>query len=378
MNETSPPLPPVPETAAGAASDPTQFPCENCGAVLTFAPGQDELVCAYCGHQNPIPESDHAIEELDFRAALRRQASGGETVTERVVTCHACAATFTLNPSVTADECPFCGSAVVLDTAHEETHLKPQSLLAFRLDAREAREAFRQWLSGLWFAPGDLARYARPDGDGLAGMYTPYWTFDARTATRYRGQRGRRYTTSVGSGKNRRTVTRIRWSPVSGSVTRAFDDVLVVASESLPRDMAEKLEPWDLDQLVPYDERYLSGFRAESYRIGLEDGFAHAKDRMEAVIRRDVRRDIGGDAQRITWLSIRHDDITYKHVLLPVWLAAYRYRDRVFRFMVNARTGKVHGQRPWSWLKIGVAVFAATVVLGAGYYAFVTFGGGSG
>jgi hypothetical protein len=85
---------------------------------------------------------------------------------------------------------------------------------------------------------------------------------------------------------------------------------------------------------------------------------------MDEVIRKDVKRQIGGDHQRIDSLQTRHSGVTYKHVLLPLWICSYRFRDRVFRFLVNARTGEVQGQRPWSWVKIGLAaLFVAAVVL---------------
>ncbi len=362
---------------APAGTSPTQFPCEECGAVLTFAPGMDALKCQYCGHENPIPESEESVDELDYHAALRQGSAADETITEQTIKCGTCAAEFTLDPNVTSDECPFCGSTVVIESAQSSTHLKPKSLLPFKLDHREARESFKKWLSSRWFAPSNLARYARDDGP-LAGMYTPYWTYDSDTTSHYRGQRGINYTVTVGSGKNRRTVTKTRWTPVSGTVQRFFDDVLVLASNSLPRNIAEKLEPWDLENLVPYNEGYLSGFRAESYQVSLDDGFEYAKKIMDRTIRSDVRRQIGGDKQRITSLSTRHDGITYKHILLPVWLAAYRYKDKVYRFLVNARTGEVHGERPWSWIKIAAAVLGVVVVAAGAYYAYVTFGGGGG
>jgi hypothetical protein len=143
---------------------------------------------------------------------------------------------------------------------------------------------------------------------------------------------------------------------------RAFDDVLVVGSESLPRALAEELEPWDLANLVVYQDEYLSGFTAERYQIDVKRGWVRATERMEEVIRGDIRRDIGGDRQQITSLSTRHGEITFKHVLLPMWICSYRYRDKVFRFLVNARTGEVQGERPWSWVKITLAVVAAVAV----------------
>ena len=114
--------------------------------------------------------------------------------------------------------------------------------------------------------------------------------------------------------------------------------------------------------LVSYRDEYLSGFIAERYQIGVKRGWGRARERMEAVIRSDVKRDIGGDRQQIHSLNTRHSDITFKHVLLPMWICSYRYRDKVYRFLVNARTGEVQGERPWSWVKISLAVIAGIAV----------------
>lgn len=128
-----------------------------------------------------------------------------------------------------------------------------------------------------------------------------------------------------------------------------------------------KLEPWDLDKLLPYQDEYLSGFRCESYQVGLEEGFNRAKELMDDEIRDGVRSDIGGDEQRISSVSTQHNDVTFKHILLPVWLSAYKYRNKVYRFMVNARTGEVQGERPWSWLKISMTVIAVLALAAVAY-----------
>lgn len=342
------------------------FPCEQCGATLTFRPGTTALICQHCGHQNPIPQSEAEIEEIDFTAAVANQVQAEDYETSRVVKCQTCAAEYTLDPNIQSESCPFCGSATVVDGGSNK-HIRPRSLLPFTIEAKQAPELFRKWLGGLWFAPNRVKGFARLEG-GFTGMYVPYWTYDAATRTRYKGQRGTRYTVTVGSGKNRRTVTRIRWRNVSGVVGRNFDDVLVLASKSLPKKQTEKLEPWDLHALVSYDDAYLAGFRAESYQLDLADGFGEAKQKMEAVIRADIRRDIGGDAQRITSMSTQHSRVTFKHLLLPIWLNAYRDGQKVFRFVINARTGEVQGERPWSWIKIGLAVLGVAAVVGVAWY----------
>ena len=160
-----------------------------------------------------------------------------------------------------------------------------------------------------------------------------------------------------------RQVQRTNWHDAAGTVEDRFDDLLVPASASLPERSVRRLEPWDLEHLVPFREDYLAGFRAERYQVDLEEGFAKATDLMTAPIRVSIRRDIGGDEQRINSVRTSYHDVTFKHLLLPVWITAYRYRDRAYRILINARTGEVQGERPWSVGKIVLAVLGGIAVV---------------
>jgi len=148
-----------------------------------------------------------------------------------------------------------------------------------------------------------------------------------------------------------------------------FNDILIVASKSLPHKYLRKLEPWDLESLVTYDSKYLSGFRTETYKVDLKEGFDKAEDIMKKTIKKLVKKDIGGDHQRISNMNVSHNDVHFKHILLPVWISSYRYKQKVYRFVVNARTGEVQGERPYSFWKIfftslgGIAIIATVVYL---------------
>jgi hypothetical protein len=185
------------------------------------------------------------------------------------------------------------------------------------------------------------------------------------------------YTTTENGRQVTRTrqVRKTRWYPASGTVRDTFDDVLVLASDSLPRKEADALQPWDLPALVAFSDEYLAGFRTESYRVPLDQGFELAKPVMDETIHCTIRSDIGGDEQQVHGAETRWDDVTFKHVLLPVWISAYRYRDRVYRRLVNARTGEVQGERPWSWIKI--ALLAILVLIVAFIIAALAGGDGS-
>jgi len=84
---------------------------------------------------------------------------------------------------------------------------------------------------------------------------------------------------------------------------------------------------------------------------------------MDGEIRSTVRRDIGGDHQRVHSVRTQYSNVTFKHILLPIWLSAYRYRDKAYRFLINARTGEVQGERPWSWVKITAAVLVTIGII---------------
>jgi DNA-directed RNA polymerase subunit RPC12/RpoP len=356
------------------------YKCENCGADLTYAPGTKNLKCEYCGTEMVIHDAEEAfmVEETDFSKFLSENTiADDQKCVVHTVHCKNCGAETTLAENVTSGECSFCGTPLVVQNSQTSTIIKPRYLLPFKIVQKDALNAYKKWIQKLWFAPNKLKKYGST-ASKLSGIYIPYWTYDAHTETDYRGERGtnhtQSYTVTVNGKRETRTRTVIHWRPVSGHVSQFFDDVLVLASTSLPRKYTEKLEPWDLPNLVEFKEEYLSGFRSESYQINLLNGFDTAKKVMDDKIRILIRRDIGGDHQKINALSTAHSDVKFKHILLPIWISAYRFNNKVYRFMINGRTGEVQGERPWSWVKITLASVSAAAVVGLGYYLWRMYG----
>jgi LSD1 subclass zinc finger protein len=344
--------------------------CRGCSGKLQFAPGTNHLKCPYCGMENEIETSIEVFEELDYEKFIKefeKQTSSQEIAT---IKCQGCGAQTTFNPNVVSDSCPCCGSPLVVKDATTTHTIRPKAILPFAIDQEKAIKEFGNWVKKLWFAPDKLKRYARQEGK-LAGLYIPYWTYDSVTATDYAGERGDDYQTTetytaTENGKpvtRTRTVTHTRWSSASGHVDNVFDDVLVVASNSLPKEYVEKLEPWELENMVPFNESYLSGFKAESYQVDLKDGLDAAKVKMNEVIHSTICRDIGGDHQRIHSMNTTWKNITFKHILMPIWISAYSFKNKTYRFLINGRTGEVQGERPYSWVKITFAALAAAAVI---------------
>ena len=281
-----------------------------------------------------------------------------------VVKCPACGAETALEKNMFSDDCAFCGSPLTV-TPDTRMVANPQAVLPFKLEKETASTSFDKWLRRLWFAPNNLKKTAAKDN--FNGVYLPFWTFDAETDSVYQGQRGTHYTETQRRTVNGReetyTVVKTRWAGVRGQVRRAFNDILTTASRALPSKYLDALEPWDLGNLAPFDNRYLSGFKAEVSQVDIQTGFDEAKEVMAGVIREDIKEDIGGDEQRITGVQTSYQKTTYKYILLPVWLSVYRYGNKIYRFAVNARTGEVLGERPYSAIKIALAVLAVLIIL---------------
>lgn len=350
----------------------TTLQCSNCGATLHFAPGTHQLQCTYCGAANEIASTDNSpIVSFDYQTFIDNNNGHVNQQTEKVVSCKNCGAATTLPPEVNSDNCVFCTSPLVLSDIENKQLVKPHYVLPFLVPQQQASESFRKWLSKLWFAPSDLSKMVTSDARQFKGVYIPHWSYDANTTTDYEGRRGdyyyttETYTETVDGKEVTRTreVRHTSWSYASGTVMNSFNDVLISASNSLPQKVANRLEPWRMEALVHYNEQYVSGFRSELYQIKPEEGLEEAKTRMDPTIRDTICGDIGGDEQTISNYDVTYHDLALKYLLLPAWISAYKYNNKLYHFTINACTGEVVGERPYSAVKITLTVIAALLLI---------------
>jgi len=372
-----PPPPADPAEAAAEAlreralrhrtEDTRTYPCLRCGGELEWDIGQQQLTCPFCGNRQEVLDPDVEVVEHDLREALAALdagltgRTGAQVEGEREVVCQNCGGRTTFTGTLTATRCPYCATPIQRDDVHEApARLAVDGVLPFTIDERTADAAIERWIGSRWFAPNEFKRYAT--AGSFNSVYCAYFTYDATTTTRYTGRRGDHYTVVVGSGQDRRTETRTRWSPAAGTVRNHFDDLPVCANDGLDRRHVEALEPWPTAEARPFNPEYLAGHLARTYDHDVRTCLQPAKARMEDAIRDAVRRDIGGDVQQISSMGVHYERLGYKHLLLPVWLLTVVHAGAPFQVLINGVTGEVHGQRPYSAVKIAVAVVAALVV----------------
>jgi hypothetical protein len=361
-NDTQPP-------DAGAfgdtvASARAKFHCPACGAEAHWNPGKQALICPFCGTESPATLEMRAgqtvIVEHDLVAALRGipDSARGWQAEKTSVRCQSCHAISVFDADKVGRRCDFCGSAALVPYEQVKDAFRPESLLPLAISESQSRDLIRTWYRNQWFAPNKFT--AKALTDTVHGVYLPYWTFDAKVDAQWTADSGTYYYT--GSGKNRQR--HVRWTPAAGSLSHTFDDDLVCASLGVNAARLRKVEPFPTSAgLIPYDAGYLAGWTVERYQIDLVAASKTSREAMDATIREMCASQVPGDTHRNLVVDATYRDQTFKHVLVPVWLMTYTYGARSYQVVVNGVTGVMSGSRPWSWVKIALAVLAVIALL---------------
>jgi len=340
--------------------------CANCGAEMKFKPGSHQLKCEYCGYEEFIEQAKSSFEELELQHYLKAVGQNAYTETIDLLHCKNCGANQHVEENYKSLTCVYCGEPLIREDIEKEGWIIPQAVLPFQLDGKKAGAIFKSWVGSLWFAPSKLKRAAL-NPEGLHGLYVPYWTFDANLFAAYQGQRGDYYYETqrvrTKNGTQTRQVRKTRWSPVSGSVKGFVDDILINASQKKRREIPPNISHWNVDELAPFNSKYLSGFVTEKYTVSLKEGHHQSFQEAKDIAYTWIRRDIGGDTQRIQNADIKLSDETFKHILLPVYISSYRYNAKEYHFYINGQTGALNGTRPYSFWKIFfLALFILVII----------------
>ncbi len=361
------------------------FKCPSCGGTTVFDPKVQALKCEYCQAEYPIEPVAGTISEKDLFSVdeSANQDWGGVT---RVFKCSNCGGETVLEGNTVSSRCAFCGSPNVV-SIDELPGIKPESVLPFKIGKSDAIDRFKVWIGKRFWAPRALKKDHTMDKN-IKGIYVPHWTYDAKTYSTYNGMAGNYYyetqtfTVMVDGRPQQQTrqIQKIHWFPVSGDYGRFFDDVLINDSSNIDQTIMTNIQPFDLSKLAVYNPRFLAGFAAERYAKGVKVIWETAKDIMRNGIRSDINAIILRRADVVGSINIntQYDNVTYKHMLLPVWISAYTFRGKLFNFYINGQTGEVQGRSPVSFWKVLAAVLIGLAIIGLIVWVIQMNGGSQG
>ena len=340
------------------------FECPQCGATTAFGVAEGGLTCTHCGYYEPPekPIAGKGAEELEFKVETLERAAHGWGEERKELECENCGAITSLPQGDLTLTCPFCASNKVIQRQANQDALRPRFVIPFKLEAEAVRKAVEEWLGSSWMTPGSLRRLA--DLERMTAIYLPFWTFDADTTADWKAQVGHTRTERYRSGGEWKTRTVVVWHWESGHVDLTFDDLLVDGTTRVSDLLLNRVKQYDLNQLAPYEPKYLAGFHAHSYDVELEKAWDVARAQMRERTREACRSQASRPKIRNFSMNLDFSKETWRYILVPTYLAPYAYRDNSYQVVVNAQTGAIAGQRPADWAKIA-AVLGAAFVPGA-------------
>ena len=373
--------------SAEAHQEIVDFKCPQCGALTAYSIADGGLTCAHCGYYEP-PRREavgKGAEEFEFKVETLERAAHGWGRERKELHCQHCGAATSLSPEMLTLTCPFCGSNKVIQREAPQDVLRPRFLVPFKLNAEECGPIVHAWLRTGWMTLGSLRRLAR-FGD-FSAIYLPFWTFDATARADWKAEVPHTTTRHYWSGFKRRTRTVTEWKWEQGHVDLPIDDLLIDGSTRLSPILLEQIRQYDLKALVPYEPEYLAGLQAQAYEVSLEAAWEAGRKSMREMVRqiccgqaaiprtmrnqrptsqpvsqdevrRIVRSCMGFRIRNLSML-VDFDQETWRYILLPVYITTYRLGNRVYQVLINGQTGALAGQRPVSWLKVGLASVGA-------------------
>jgi len=357
-----------------SATAQKKFHCPACGAEAIWTPARQALICAYCGTTSPAQAEltatgEEIIREHDLAAALRSipDDKRGWQAQKTSVRCQSCQAISVFDAARVGQRCDFCGSSALVPYEEIKEAFSPESLLPMQWAEGQVRETIRSWYGSRFWAPNKLRRQAMTDR--VRGLYVPYWTFDAQVHADWTAESGDYYWesesyTDADGKRQTRQVRKVRWYPSSGSIEHFFDDEMVPATRGVHLGLLRSVEPFPSKDLVAYQPGFLSGWVIERYQIDLLAAARHAREQMNQQVRQLCAQEVPGDTHRNLQVSPDYSGQTFKHILVPLWLLTYQYRQRTYQVVMNGYTGTMAGEYPKSWVKIFFAILLVLAAVG--------------
>lgn len=332
--------------------------CPGCGDNLEFDPETGKLKCPSCGTEKEI--LTRAGEEIAFSSLIGQ--NGNWQNETHIYHCSNCNAEEVLDRREIAHICPFCGSPSVVEREEIDT-LRPNALLPFKIDKDDATKIVSVWAKKKWFAPKDFKTYFRPET--INGVYLPAFTFDADTYSSYSGRLGEYYYVTVRRNGKSVREQRTRYFSVSGNYREFFDDIAVNATDAVPPRVMSKLMHYDYHGCVAYQEDFLYGFSALLYSRNGEICWKDAQRIAENNVRSGILSQYSHDTVQYLDVRTSYANVTYKYMLLPMYIGNYSYKNKPYSFYINGRSGKMTGKSPVSPFRVSLAVAIGAVLIAA-------------
>lgn len=294
-----------------------RFTCPKCGSRMVFDGDGRSLICESCARQEAL--NPNRQNEQNFILAMSTGQGQRAPVAMKTFKCQGCGAEFVLPPEVISESCSYCGATYVLVGTREL--VEPDSIIPMAFNQRAAATHLVEWVERHKIKPQGKVQAPR-------GLYLPIWTFDMLGNMPWSGV----------VYENKRTI------PVSGEKMITTDDSVVYSTPKLADLLPKIMQDFLLNDGVTYDARYLAGWPAEIYHKNLAEASLDARKQVVDQLRRDIRME-NGHVSKLSPGGAKITILSFKLVLIPIWVTEYRLEDHPYRVIINGQTGSMYGER---------------------------------
>lgn len=323
----------------------TNIKCFNCGSALHFDGVSQELVCDHCGSHYSPEEVETRLERQPNPTSISGSFANKTDELEKwsnqeesqltSFSCPSCGAQLLADSTLVASNCPYCGNNMVIES-QLQGGLRPDQIIPFHLVKKDAKEMLKQFYKGKPLLPNHFKEENHIDE--IKGIYVPFWLYDGSV----RGESERMATITHSSFIGDDTYIRTDHYLVRRGGQVNFKRVPADASSKMPDELMDAIEPFDYQDLVPFQMSYLAGYYADRYDIDSQQDSERVDERI-----RNTSAQLINDEFRFYPMSypisesyeILPGDVHY--VFLPVWLLTTKYNGETYRFALNGQTGKM-------------------------------------
>lgn len=355
-----------------------EYKCPCCGGAISFDSNIQKMKCPYCDTEFDVETLAEYDDELrneksdDLKWDTSEKNDWQDTDGLISYICKSCGGEIIGDETTAATSCPFCGNPVIM-TAQFSGKLRPDLVIPFKLDKKEARKRFFDYLSGKRLLP----KVFKDENhiDEIKGIYVPFWLFDADAEAdiRCRATRTRFWSDRNFNYKETGHYLVFRGGDIG------FDKVPVDGSAKMPNDLMESLEPFDIGEAVDFKTAYLAGYFADKYDVSAEDSAERANERIKRSVEDAFMSTINGyDGIRTEKSTVRLHNGRVKYALYPVWILNTEWNGERYVFAMNGQTGKFVGDLPVDKKSATKWTLGLTAVFGAVIYGAILllYGGG--
>ena len=324
-------------------SDFAIFTCPHCGGKQRFDPDLLGLVCTYCQKIETLALKNASEAEAGLDAAVQND-SGNWAVVAGQAGCMACGARINILPEQSKHPCPFCGSEQITLQPATPGLISPTAIAPFQWHSEDVKGM----LGKAWKVPAShITQLSEAHQLTLSSIYLPFWTFDGRVQIRCALER--RIYPATYSASDR--VVKGQWPSDASWYESDFDDLLLYAGRNVTDEVMAQITPFDLKSVLGYRPELLAGWQAELYQLALEDAAVEAHKRMrDLAFRKAANRGLFMEPMEMLADDVRILNMTYKLVLLPLWIARRTVQGKNDQLLINGQTGKIAGNRKWRWI----------------------------